>query len=81
MAKLRKFTLDFNERSERWRLTNDGTDRVERTFGRKSQATAGGVLKRTLGAEGGSVKIQKENGRFQEERTYPRKRDPRSSKG
>jgi hypothetical protein len=28
-----------------------------------------------------SVKIHKENGRFQEERTYPRKADPPGSKG
>lgn len=28
-----------------------------------------------------SVKIHKENGRIQEERTYPRKADPPSSKG
>ena len=28
-----------------------------------------------------SVKIHKENGRIQEERTYPRKADPRRSKG
>lgn len=28
-----------------------------------------------------TVKIHKEDGRIQEERTYPRKSDPRSSKG
>lgn len=28
-----------------------------------------------------SLKIHKENGRIQEERTYPRKSDPKSSKG
>jgi hypothetical protein len=28
-----------------------------------------------------SVKIHKENGKFQEERTYPRKADPPGSKG
>lgn len=28
-----------------------------------------------------TVKIHKENGRIQEERTYPRKADPRKSKG
>lgn len=28
-----------------------------------------------------SVRIHKENGRIQEERTYPRKADPRRSKG
>lgn len=32
-------------------------------------------------ADGGSVKIQKENGRFQEERTYPGSKDPVASKG
>jgi hypothetical protein len=34
-----------------------------------------------MGSDGGSVKIQKENGRFQEERTYPGSKDPASSKG
>ena len=29
----------------------------------------------------GSVKIHKENGEFQEERTYPRSKDPRITKG
>jgi hypothetical protein len=28
-----------------------------------------------------TLKIHKENGRFQEERTYPRSADPRKSKG
>jgi hypothetical protein len=42
---------------------------------------SGGVLKRAVGRDGGSVKIQKENGRLQEERTYPAKGDPRKSKG
>jgi hypothetical protein len=32
-------------------------------------------------AEAVSVKIHKENGRIQEERTYPRKADPRKSRG
>lgn len=30
---------------------------------------------------GGSLKIHKNNGGFQEERTYPRSKDPRRSKG
>jgi hypothetical protein len=29
----------------------------------------------------GSVKIEKLNGRYQEERTFPRSADPRKSKG
>ena len=81
MSKLPKFTLDYNEKRNRWDLENDKTNHVVKTFPTKEQATKGGVLKRAVGGEGGSVKIQKENGRFQEERTYPSSRDPRKSKG
>lgn len=41
----------------------------------------GGVLERAVGTAGGLVKIQKENGRFQGERTYPGSLDPQRSKG
>lgn len=81
MSKLPKFTLDYNERKDRWDLTNDKTDRTVKTFETKTEATKGGVLEKALGNNGGSVKIQKENGRFQEERTYPGSKDPKSSKG
>jgi hypothetical protein len=81
MAKLPKFTLDYNEKRDRWDLTNDQTDRVVKTFDTKQDATKGGVLERALGPAGGSVKIQKQNGRFQEERTYPGSADPSKSKG
>jgi len=81
MAKLPKFTLEFDEKKGNWPLENDKTNKVIKRFETKENATKGGVLKRVLGSEGGSVKIQKENGRFQEERTYPRSRDPRKSKG
>jgi hypothetical protein len=81
MKKLPKYTLEHNEQTERWDLEKDATNRVVKSFATKANATKGGVLKRALGEDGGSVKIQKENGRFQEERTFPRKRDPRQSKG
>ena len=81
MKKLPKFTLEKNERTDRWTLTNDSTDRTVKTFATKADATKGGALESAVGAAGGSVKIQKENGRFQEERTYPGSRDPKSSKG
>jgi hypothetical protein len=79
--KLPKFTLDKNEQKDHWDLRNDKTNRVVKSFDTKTDATKGGALKRAVGPEGGSVKIQKENGRYQEERTFPRSRDPRSSKG
>ena len=40
------------------------------------------VLKKALGSEGGSVKIEyKEKSGYEEERTFPRSADPRESKG
>jgi hypothetical protein len=81
MAKLPKYTLDKNEKSGNWNLKNDATDKVVKSFGTKAHATKGGALKRAIGSEGGSVKIQKTNGRFQEERTFPRAADPKSSRG
>jgi len=81
MANLPKFTLDKNKQKDIWELTNDKTDKVVKTFSTKSNATTGGVLKRILGSNGGSVKIKLGNNKFEEERTYPRKADPRQSKG
>lgn len=78
---LRKTTLTYDEKKGNWPLTDDRTDQTIKRFGTKERATKGGALKRALGPEGGSVKIQKENGRFQEERTFPRSKDPKKSKG
>lgn len=81
MPKLTKFTLDYNEKKKRWDLTNDKTNRVVKTFDTKTSATARGVLKKAVGSNGGSVKIQKEDGKIQEERTFPKSADPKESKG
>lgn len=81
MARLPKYTLTHNDRKDRWDLEEDKTHKVVKSFETKGDATAGGVLKKVLGSEGGSVKIQKENGRIQEERTFPRSADPKTSKG
>jgi hypothetical protein len=80
-AKLPKFTLTKNEEKSRWDLETDKSHNVVKSWKTKESATEGGVLKKAVGQEGGSVKIQKENGKFQEERTFPRSRDPRKSKG
>jgi hypothetical protein len=79
--KLPKYTLSKDEKKDDWKLTNDATGRVKERFDTKSEATSGGALEKAVGNAGGSVKIQKENGRFQEERTYPGSKDPRQSKG
>jgi hypothetical protein len=79
--KLAKYTLQYNEEKEQWDLKADGSKHIIKSFEYKIEATAGGVLRKALGKNGGSVKIQKRNGRFQEERTYPRSADPRGSRG
>lgn len=81
MSKLPKFTLSHNGRKDQWELRNDNSDRLKTAFETKADATAGGVLKDALGRGGGSVKIKKLDGVFQEERTFPRKKDPRGSPG
>ena len=81
MGNLVKYTLDKNKQKDVWELTNDKTDKIKKVFDTKGEATTGGVLKKVLGSEGGSVKIKLENNKIEEERTYPRKADPRSSRG
>lgn len=81
MAKLPNFTLEKNEQKDRWDLKNDDTKRTIDSFDTKAEATEGGVLKKAVGQAGGTVMIQKENGRYQEERTFPRKLDPKKSPG
>ncbi len=81
MANLKKFTLSKNTKKDTWDLTNDKTDKVVKRFETKQEATKGGVLENALGKEGGSVKIKKEDNKFQEERTFPGSKDPKESKG
>ena len=81
MERLPNYTLEFNEKKEKWELENDKTYKVIKTFETKEDATARGVLKKVLGSDGGSVKIQKLDGKFQEERTFPKSADPKSSRG
>jgi hypothetical protein len=52
-----------------------------KSFQNKADAVAGGVLEKAVGKDGGSVKIQKVDGKFQEERTFPGSADPKKSKG
>ncbi|RIV80505.1 DUF2188 domain-containing protein [Aurantiacibacter xanthus] len=80
MAKMPKY--DLNKRDDgKWALEPEGGGRAKKLFDRKSDAIAGGVLGNALGPSGGSVRIRKENGQYQEERTFPRSKDPKSSPG
>ena len=81
MARLPKYTLTHDEKKDDWVLKEDGVARAKRRFETKSDATKGGALRDAVGGAGGSAKIQKKSGQYQEERTYPRGRDPKRSPG
>ena len=78
MARVLKYTLSHDDKKRRWILKQDSSGQTVKTFGTKAKATAGGVLEKAVG-KSGSVKIKKRNGKIQEERTYPRSADPKSS--
>ncbi|MDF2446485.1 MAG: hypothetical protein K0S46_1721 [Moraxellaceae bacterium] len=70
---------DLAHEDGKWKLTREGATRATKTFETKREGVAFStdyVNERT-----GSLRIRKENGQFQEERTYPRKDDPKKSKG
>lgn len=80
MAKLPKYTVSKRD-DGKWALRKDGTERAAKLFDRKADVIKGGALRAAVGKAGGSVKIQKVDGKFQEERTYPDSADPPSSPG
>jgi hypothetical protein len=81
MPRLPNYTLSHDKKNDGWKLQNDASNRVLKRFETKADATARGVLKRAVGEDGGSVRIEKVRGGYQEERTFPRSIDPRRSKG
>lgn len=80
MTNLPRFDLVHDNKKDDWALRN-AQGRTVRRYDTKGDATAGGVLKDALGSGGGSVRIHKENGVIEEERTFPRSRDPKKSPG
>jgi len=79
MTDLPKYTLSADADAGGWVLKRDGAQRAAKRFKTKAEAvdSLGGRFKSTAA----SVKIQKEDGSIDEERTYPRSKDPRKSKG
>lgn len=76
-----KFTLHKDQKSNKWRLEKEGSNRAVKVFDRKADATQGGGLAAAIGKGGGSVRIRKLDISIQEERTIKPAKDPRSSKG
>lgn len=77
MALMKWFITPAPGDSKKWHFkAKDGDPIVE---GKK--AFVMGLAIKTLRKQGGSLRIMKSNGQFQEERTYPRSADPKRSKG
>jgi hypothetical protein len=79
MPDLRRYSLLYWERKDRWILEDDHNARQIKTFPTKGHALSGDALQRAVGSRGGIVKILRRTGRLQEKRIYPPTRDPRKS--
>jgi hypothetical protein len=62
-----------------WTLVKEGAQRASKTAATKAEITA--LASEFLQGKTASLKIHKEDGTIQEERTFPRAADPRKSKG
>jgi hypothetical protein len=64
---------------EGWALTKEGAARTSKTATTKAEII--GLAAEFLDGKTASLKIHKEDGTIQEERTYPRSADPTKTKG
>jgi hypothetical protein len=62
-----------------WALTKEGAARASKTAGTKAEIVS--LATEYLDGKTASLKIHKEDGTIQEERTYPRAADPTNTKG
>lgn len=73
---------DLSKKDDHWQLKKQGNERATKAFtGNKEDAIKDSAAYLKSTDDGGSLRIHKEDGKFQEERTYPRSKDPKSSKG
>ncbi len=69
----------ITKKGKKWQLKKEGASRASKTADTKQEMTQ--EMRKFMANRTGSVKIHKEDGTFQEERTYPGSADPRKSKG
>ena len=62
-----------------WALVKEGAQRASKTAATKAEITA--IASEFLQGKTASLKIHKEDGTIQEERTFPRSADPKKTKG
>jgi hypothetical protein len=66
----RRYSLRFDDATEKWVLTSDSNNQIVKVFPTKEAATRAGVLRKTIGRAGGSVRIMTRGGVFEEERNF-----------
>lgn len=69
----------LTKKGDQWKLTRQGAERAALTSDTKEDALKKSMV--FMKEHGGSMKIHKESGPIQEERTYPGSADPRRSPG
>ena len=69
----------LTKRGDEWRLEKAGSDRALLKAPTKGEAVQ--KMRRFMKTREGSLRIHEVDGKIQEGRTYPRGKDPRSSKG
>lgn len=71
--------VDISKKGDQW-VAKSGDQAIAKAD-RKVDAVRDTAAKARKMPEAATVKIHKENGRIQEERTYPKSADPKGSKG
>ena len=66
---------------ENWKLRKENSQRASKVFEGTKQEAIKKSAQFLQGNQGGSLKIHKTDGKFQEERTYPKSKDPKRTKG
>jgi len=70
---------DLKKQGDKWKLQRQGAERAQKAFDTKKEGLE--YSREYMHTHGGSLKIRKENGQIQEERTYPRSKDPKKTPG
>lgn len=69
----------ITKKENTWELVKEGAQRASKTATTKAEITE--IASEFLKGKTASLKIHKEDGTIQEERTFPRAADPRKTKG
>lgn len=70
---------DLKKDGDKWKLQKQKSKRAQKTFDTKEEGMD--YSKEFMKNRGGSLKIRKKDGTIQEERTYPRSKDPKKTPG